>query len=193
MPAHKKLLPRPCPQCGLENGGMQWVIFNPRFSNSYEYNKRPYAILRISHYSSEFYNLSSNKVKRNRTKIWHNFRMLSFPGIRRETESGESKHLDLNEIFDEYDYKFKPSITLPVPKVYFDSWKKYGWPRIDTEKAHFIKKGNLKKCQNFLCDNYVKELHRVEYPDKSYSWVCDKSCPEYLARVEKQKLSQNIK
>ena len=34
MPAHKKQLPRPCPQCGLENGGMQWVIFNPKFSNT---------------------------------------------------------------------------------------------------------------------------------------------------------------
>ena len=71
MPAHKKQLPRPCPQCGLENGGMQWVIFNPLFSSSRRYNENPYSILRISHYSKVLYSLSSKKKK----KVWHNFRM----------------------------------------------------------------------------------------------------------------------
>lgn len=82
MPAHKKQLPRPCPQCGLENGGMQWVIFNPKFSNTRGFNEIPYSILRISHYSKELYSLSYKKKK----KILHNFRMRSLSGIRKGTK-----------------------------------------------------------------------------------------------------------
>lgn len=136
MPAPKKLLPRPCPQCGLENGGMQWVIFNPRYSNSYEYNKIPYSILRISHYSKELYDLSSKKKK----KIWHNFRIFPFYPIKVETEFGETKYIDLNEIFNDPNYYLRKSITIPVTKGWFEFFKNKGWYSLKTEKAHFKSK-----------------------------------------------------
>ena len=69
MPAPKKLLPRPCPQCGLKNGGMQWVIFNPRYSNSYEYNEIPYLILRIGHYSKELYDSVFQEKEENMAQL----------------------------------------------------------------------------------------------------------------------------
>jgi len=166
MPTTKKQLPRPCPQCGLENGGMQWVIFNPRFSNSRRYNDIPYPILRISHYSKELYNLSSKKKK----KVWHNFRMY-LPAIRKD-----SKRIVLEEIFKNPYFARKKSITLPVTKEWFESIKMYGWQNLKTEKAHFINKGELKMCKE--CQNYFKKINRLDYPKGysyySYAWFCDK-------------------
>jgi hypothetical protein len=142
MPAPKKLLPRPCPQCGLENGGMQWVIFNPRYSNSYEYNTRPYSILRISHYSKELYDLSSKKKK----KIVHNFRIFLFYRIRVETEFGETKHIHLDEIFNDPNFYLRKSITLPVTKSWFEFFKNNDWySLLKTERAHFVNKERSKK------------------------------------------------
>ena len=137
MPAHKKQLPRPCPQCGLENGGMQWVIFNPKFSNTRGYNEIPYSILRISHYSNELYNLSSKKKK----KIWHNFRM-HLPGIR-----NGPKKIMLEEIFNDPTFANKKSITILVKKGWFEDFQKYGWFNLETKRAHFISKCELRKCK----------------------------------------------
>ena len=169
MPAPKKLLPRPCPQCGLENGGMQWVIFNPRFSNSRRYNQDPYSILRISHYSKELYSLSSKKKK----KECHNFRMY-LPAIKKG-----QKIIVLEEIFKNSYFWRKKSITIPVSKERFELIKKYGWPNLKTQRAHFINKGDLKKCKE--CQNYFKKLNRLDYPKGysyySYSWFCDRCYP----------------
>ena len=166
MPAQKKQLPRPCPQCGLENGGMQWVIFNPRFSNSRRYNQIPYSILRISHYSKGLYTQSSKKKK----KIWHNFRM-RLPAIIKG-----SKRIVLEEIFNESYFADKKSITLPVSKEWFEYFKRYGWVDLTTEMAHFINKGGLMKCKE--CQNYFKKLNRLNYP-KGYSYYsCSCFCDE---------------
>jgi hypothetical protein len=196
MPAHKKLLPRPCPQCGLENGGMRWVIFNPRYSNSRDYNDRPYPILRISHYSKEYYGLASKKYKKNRTKIWHNFQMSSLHGIQR----GE-KRIMLENVFDGAFHSDRTSITIPVSKEWFEDIKKNGWTGLVTrtvQQAHFIKKGDLKKCD--VCGNYFKKLSRLDYPKGyglyifgvympiEYSLLCDEC---YLK--ERQIIQDKIK
>jgi hypothetical protein len=166
MPAHKKKLPRSCPQCGLENGGMQWVIFNPRFSNSRRYNEVPYSILRISHYSKGLYSLSSKKKK----KVWHNFRIHLSAIIK------GSKRILLEDIFNKRYFANKKSITLSVNKDWFEHIQKNGWKKdLITEKAHFISKGDLRKCKE--CQNYFKKLNRFNYPKGycyySYSWLCD--------------------
>lgn len=132
MPADKKQLPRPCPQCGLDNGGMQWVIFNPRFSNTRGFNEIPYSIIRISHYSKELYSQSSKRKK----KIWHNFWM-PLSGIRK----GPNKIM-LKEIFNEPAFVNKTSITIPLKKEWFEYFQKYGWRDLETKRAHFIKKAN---------------------------------------------------
>jgi hypothetical protein len=92
---------------------MQWVIFNPRYNNSYEYNKRPYSILRISHYTKGQYSLSSKNNKKNRSKIWHNFRM-HLRAIVVQTETGESKRIWLEDISNDHNYYFRESIILQL-------------------------------------------------------------------------------
>ena len=156
MPAPKKLLPRPCPQCGLENGGCQWVIFNPRFykKKMYYSNKNhgwsvweipkyrqdsydrygPFVILRISHYSKEQYSLASKYSKKNRTKIWHTFQMpYAFDSVDVGRES-----VKLDEIFNRIGFKLKHSISFPLSKGWFEYIKKNGWPRIKLDKAHWV-------------------------------------------------------
>ena len=137
LPAHRKLLPRPCPQCGQENGGCQIVLFNPRLRPQRETRRYPtIAIIRISHYSKEQYALSPKKNRR--TKIWHNFQF-GLTGIKRGSES-----IQLDKIFDDFIYEDKHSITLPLGDEWFDLIKKNGW-RVLTEGAHWINKGSLKK------------------------------------------------
>lgn len=133
LPGHRKLLPRPCPQCGQENGGCQWVIFNPKFYEERTGYARdiPYSILRISHYSKEQYALSPKKNRR--TKIWHNFQV-GLLAIKRGSES-----IQLEKIFDDPIYEDRHSITLPLGDNWFDYIKRNGW-RVLTERAHWINK-----------------------------------------------------
>ena len=184
MPAHKKKLPRPCPQCGLENGGMQWVIFNPRFSNSKRYNKIPYPILRISHYSKGLYNLSSKKKK----KELHNFRM-DFRAIRKGP-----KKIVLEEIFKQPYYAKKKSITLPLNNEWFEHIQKNGWIGLQTKMAHFIKKGELSKCKE--CQHYFKKLNRFDYPKGfcyySYSWLCDECYSTVKLKIVKWNQNKKV-
>lgn len=204
MPAHKKLLPRPCPQCGLEYGGMQFVIFNPEYSNSWKYNKVPYIILRISHYSKEHYNSSSKNIKKNRTKIWHNFRISKMDGIYHDGE-----HIPMRDIFNQYDLEDRKSITMSVNQKWFETIQKHGWPlwisfygRFDWEsrKAHFINKGGLKKCDE--CHNYFKELKQMRYPKGFASYSSSLLCNECYNvdeeklrkwKIEKKKITLKIK
>ncbi len=66
MPAKKKMLPRPCPLCGKENGTVQIVIF----SSSME------VTCRIAHYDSKKYlNPSTGREKKGRGKEWCNFQI----------------------------------------------------------------------------------------------------------------------
>lgn len=156
MPAPKKLLPRPCPQCGLENGGCQWVIFNPRFykKKMYYSNKNhgwsvweipkyrqdsydrygPYVILRISHYSKEQYSPASKYSKKNRTKIWHTFQM---PYAYDSVDVGRES-VKLSEIFNRNSFKLKHSISFPMSNGWFEYIKKNGWPAINLEMAHWV-------------------------------------------------------
>lgn len=137
VPAHKKMLPRPCPQCKQVNGGCQWVIFNPNF---YEERtgygrRRPYQILRISHYSNEQYNLASPSNKKNRTKIWHNFQT---PHAFTQIKIG-SRKVWVDEIFSEPEYKHKNSITLSMSGEIFEEIKLNGWP-IKFKGGHWIER-----------------------------------------------------
>jgi hypothetical protein len=164
VPAPKKMLPQPCPQCGLENGGCQWVIFNPRYykKKTYYSNTRygwsvweipkeredsyerfgPYTLLRISHYSKERYSLAQRRTMRsyrkvnktNRSKVWHTFQM---PHAFFSITLGE-KEIDLREIFNRPAFKFKHSISFGMSREQFDYYKENGWPKIKLNKAHWV-------------------------------------------------------
>lgn len=146
VPARKKILPQPCPQCGLKNGGCQWVIFNPRYykektyytngkyswtgweiprNRDNSYNRYgPYILLRISHYSKARYSLASKyaensdrKVnKTNKSRVWHTFQT---PHAFFSLFVGE-KEIDLREIFNRPAFKFKHSISFGMSKEQFD-------------------------------------------------------------------------
>ena len=66
--------------------------------------------------------------------------MYSFDRIRVETEFGETNYIYLNEIFDNPNYYFRKSITIPVIKEWFEFFKNNGWYSLKTEKAHFKSK-----------------------------------------------------
>lgn len=137
MPAHKKLLPRPCPQCKQINGGCQWVIFNPFFyKERIGYSRRqPYQILRISHYSSEYYNKASPEHKNNRTKIWHNFQT---PYTIKQIKIG-SRNVWVDQIFNEPECCDKKSITLPMSGEMFEEIKRNGW-HIKFKGGHWVER-----------------------------------------------------
>lgn len=137
VPAHKKLLPRPCPQCKQVNGGCQWVIFNPNFyeERTGYVRHRPYIILRISHYSNAQYALASLKNKKNRTKIWHNFQT---PHAFEQIKIG-SRNVWVDEIFNEPEYSDRNSITLSMSQEMFEKIKLSGWS-IKFKGGHWIER-----------------------------------------------------
>jgi hypothetical protein len=150
MPGHRKVLPRPCPQCGAENGGVQLVFFNPRFykqrtgySRSY-----PYHLLRISHYSKDEYGSKKNKNKKYKpTKIWHTFQFTDGYEINYDSEP-----MSVSELFDQPEHIDKQSYTVTPNEAWLNYYRKNGWPRIKTESAHWINKPGPKKCQ--MCNKF---------------------------------------
>ena len=110
LPAHPKPLPRPCPQCGLETGGCQLVVFNPKYqkvSSGYRPWK-PIVVLRISHGYSKELRTKSGKRK----KIWHNFQTDAW-GLT-IGDGPDSRCISTDAIFDqpgyEYTWKVLPSL-----------------------------------------------------------------------------------
>ena len=63
MPAKRRLLPKPCPICGKDNGTVQIIIFSTSKS----------VICRIGHYDSETYLKSQKEREKRRRKKWCNF------------------------------------------------------------------------------------------------------------------------
>lgn len=180
MPGHRKSLPRPCPQCGRENGGVQLVFFNPRFykqrtgySRSY-----PYHLLRISHYSKEEYLSKKNKNKKYKpTKIWHTFHFIG----KYEINYG-SGPMSIAELFKQPEHFYKQSFSTTPGEDLMKYWKKNGWPKFKIEGAHYINKPGLKKCQ--ICNKFVERLEKcfIRYEDEhdnrnlvhygDYIWLC---------------------
>jgi len=115
-------------------------------------------------------------------------------GIRR----GE-KSVMLEKVFDGPFHSHRHSITLPVSNDMFEYIKKNGWTGLKTEKAHFIKKGDLKKCH--ICNNYFKKLSRFYYPNGygvyflglyfSYSYLCDECYVKERQIIQDKKLEQD--
>jgi hypothetical protein len=161
LAGRRKLLPQPCPQCGLENGGYQLVLFNPKYylQRTGYARDSPYVILRISHYSKEKYSLSPASKKNKRTKIWHNFRTSAMLVI---------SSIPVSRVFAGSN---KKSMTIRPSDVLNDYFKKNGW-KIETKKAHFIKKGGLKKCD--ICRMVFKSLY--EWGFGRYSSQLCRSC-----------------
>ena len=162
LPAHRKLLPRPCPQCGQENGGCQLVIFNPKFYEERTgYARRyPYSILRISHYSKEQYALQSKTKNENRQgKIWHNFQ-IRLSGLTRGSD-----FIRLEEIFNDFFYADKQSITLPLGDDFYNYVKNNGWTgwtRIVIERAHWIKKRKNKDLKVAKMESRKLLTHEIQ-------------------------------
>jgi hypothetical protein len=197
LPAHRKLLPLPCPQCQQEYGGCQFVIFNPKtYLERTGYSRdryEPYCILRISHYSKQQYALSRRTKGNGKGKVWHNFQIDSsrFAGISRGGE-----HIPLNQIFNDLKYEGKQSINLPVSDGYFQYIKKIGWSNfLMTDRAHWVNRNkDLRKCQE--CRMYFPSrlVKRFNYPAGfflKYSWLCQKCYSVDLERVADWKKAQN--
>jgi hypothetical protein len=181
VPAHKKLLPSPCPQCGQLNGGVQFVFFNPRFyeQRTGYWRYGPYHLLRISHYSKEEYRINKHKP----TKIWHNFQFLRDLNINLGIPP-DVKVMSIDDLFNEADYLDKQSVTLQLTPKSAEVIRKYGWHylMLMNEHAHWLNKTGPKKCPN--CDRVVSELKKcfIYYEEKDrympywydYVWLCDK-------------------
>ena len=154
VPGHRKLLPRPCPQCGQENGGVQFVFFNPHYYKERTgYSRhRPYHLMRISHYSKEEY-----RLKHKPTKIWHTFQFLTEFELNKGWEP-DIKIISIDKLFDEPDYADKHSVTLQLTTNHFEYIKKYGWPPLSKNHAHWFNKVGPKRCQE--CGGVFESLRR---------------------------------
>jgi hypothetical protein len=196
LPGHRKLLPRPCPQCGQENGGIQFVFFNPHYYEARTgYRRyRPYHLLRISHYSKEEYRLK----KHNPTKVWHNLRFRNDWKINKGRGSN-FKVISIDELFNEPDYLNKKSVTMGLLPSWYEGIKEQGWRVLGLmhERAHWINKDGPKKCPK--CDKVVEQLEKCfiyfEEMDEYlpywnyYVWLCDSCAIEKETRRLKQKQS----
>jgi hypothetical protein len=176
VPGHRKLLPRPCPQCGCENGGIQFVFFNPRFYKERTgYGPYSYHLLRISHYSREEYHSKKNKNKKHKsTKIWHNFRFIGEFKIDYGLEP-DVEVISIEELFDKEDYLDKQSVTLPMTPNRYEGIRKYGWSILlpQNDGAHWFNKDGPKTCQG--CNKVVEKLRKCliwfEEQEKYEPWV----------------------
>ncbi len=163
MPGHRKLLPRPCPLCRRENGGVQWVLINPRsYLKRTGYARyRPYLLLRISHYvpKSERKNMFS---KSEYTKRCHTFRLRHIP--------------DPDGVFKEPSNRRKQTITFPFTAKNYEDVKKNGWYEIETRGAHWLSKGGLKVCKG--CRLVSKNLIRAGR-GRYAPWLCTACYSKY--------------
>jgi hypothetical protein len=197
VPGHRKLLPKPCPQCGAENGGVQFVFFNPRFyqrRTGYP-RHRPYHLLRIIHYSKQEYHSKKNKNKKYKpTKIWHTFQFSGDFTINYGSEP-DIEVMSIDRLFDQPDYVYKHSVTFTLSDAWLNYYKKNGWPRLKNEGAHWFNKPGPKRCQN--CGTIVEELRRYlrdydqfteHFLDGWWIWLCE-SCysKEKNRKAERQK------
>lgn len=180
MPGHRKVLPRPCPQCGAENGGVQLVFFNHRFYKERTGYSRstPYHLLRISHYSNHEYRSKKNKDKKYRpTKIWHTFQFTDSYKINYGSES-----MSIDKLFDQPEYIDKHSFTITPNEDWLKYYRKHGWPQFKNDSAHWLNKPGLKKCQ--ICSKVVESLKKClisredEHDNRNfvhsgdYIWLC---------------------
>jgi len=113
MPAKRRLLPRPCPICGKENGTVQIIIWH----NSFRVN------CRIGHYDSKKYQKPSTpKEKRRRGKTWCYFLI--------DESFAKEKNFPLErEMDDLYQGNLgkRKSITHTNPSILLNKIKEEGW------------------------------------------------------------------
>jgi len=113
MPAKRRLLPRPCPICGKENGTVQIIIFSTSKS----------VTCRIGHYDSEMYlNPYTKREKSRRGKRWCNFTMDRF--------FAEENILPLEQDMDDLYFGNlgkRKSITYTNPSLLLEAIKEEGW------------------------------------------------------------------
>ena len=113
MPAKRRLLPRPCPICGKENGTVQIVIWH----NSFKVN------CRIGHYDSKtFQNPATPKEKRRRGKKWCYFLM--------DESFAKENILPLERDIDDLymgNLGKRKSITYTSPSLLLETIKEEGW------------------------------------------------------------------
>lgn len=156
MPGHRKLLPRPCPLCERENGGIQWELINPKsYLARTGYPRRiPYLMLRISHYvpKNERKTLFS---KKNYTKRTHSFRLKRIQAP--------------NDIFDQPPYRRKQTLTFPFTAKNYEEFKDKGWPEFETKRAHWLSKGRFKVCKQ--CHKVSKNLIKAGR-GRYAPWLC---------------------
>lgn len=113
MPAKRRLLPRPCPICGKDNGTVQIVLFY----NSFRVN------CRIGHYDSKTYkNPETSKEKRKRGKTWCYFLIDEF--------FAKEKIFPLEQDMDDLyggNLGKRKSITYTNPSLLLETIQEEGW------------------------------------------------------------------
>ena len=156
MPAKRKILPRPCPLCGKENGTVQIVIWH----NSSRVN------CRIGHYDSKiFQKPSTPREKRRRGKKWCYFLM---------DESFAKKNIfpleqDMEDLYVGNLGKRK-SITYTNPSLLLETIIEEGWHV--QESSYF--RGLIRSLG--LWEEFTKE-HFPSSPEQVYRKFLDRKRP----------------
>lgn len=154
LAAQRKMLPRPCPICGLTYGTLRIIVFNKKHGSS----RHP--IFSIGHYSPTMYEKKEKSVTeitgpgyndyrvikkpvKTRGKVWHSFQIdASYRGefvmLPFGTKSiysyelmvnlGIKSSIPLEVIFFELSqFRDRRSMAFPFPNWLYEKVKKYGW------------------------------------------------------------------
>lgn len=146
----RKLLPQPCPQCGLDYGTCRIIVFK---------GKPNRVVLAIGHYKSLLYKIPyyyesvSGKTYYNRNSPY------DIPAGYKEKVKGRKEwhNFGLNFCYNrKITFGFKSSRLFRLSRGLFYKFRKHGYP-IVIDKAHFLRKGGLVKCESWCdCNNIVK-------------------------------------
>jgi hypothetical protein len=188
LPTRKKLLPRPCPQCGGEYGGVQIVLINPRYywhrtgyrlrTRLYEEGIRirfvypPYVIVRISHSYSKT-ELTKNKTRK---KIVHSFSSFGDWNLPINPYDNNSRTVKARQVFTS-NMRYKQCRTFPLSPLIFEDVKFNGWNIFDNTSAHWTRRANMKFCQ--MCKRATKQLREYETPMWNKFQLCEKCISYY--------------
>jgi len=145
MPYTKRILPRPCPKCGRENGTIQLVYFSTRRSG---------IVCRIGHYSKKRYKASIEKSKEYGRDINPEEMQREIASSKRVWCSFRSEHTD--RIESNLVLKHSNSITMSPPSDFLIDVRSYGWGVVDDHSWRY--KGRIQKNIDFH-EGPLKQTH----------------------------------
>ncbi|MGI0010383.1 MAG: hypothetical protein ACREAE_03180 [Nitrosopumilaceae archaeon] len=158
MPAKRKLLPRPCPKCGLEYGTIELVLTGSYHSP---------VICRIGHYSKSLYTYSKivkkhvdSKKQWIKQRAWCSFRLNDGYSIHHH-----ERHWEIRQFKNDYEklmsrYRLK-MLRIKPPEWFLREVQKDGWLEIPSKR--------LQKNIDYWNDHlspFLAKLKSVKRPSK---------------------------